>query len=109
MCPKMTPRAFVRAVLRLTRHEDGSSDLTVALLLTASGAVMVGLAVPTLLKASDTAGRTFDRQVQILERGVGTGSTNGIPAAGGIAPPPFEIGGLPAPPPLGAPEGPKEP
>jgi len=75
---------MLKKLLLTTR---GSSDLTVGLLMTAAGAVMVGLAVPTLFRASDTAGRTLDRQVQILERGAGAGATN--------APPPLEIGGPP--------------
>lgn len=75
----------------------GSSDLTVALLLTAAGAAMVGMTAPTLFKSSDTAARTFDRQVQILERGAGGGSGGGAQgfAAGGA--PAFEVGTIAAP------------
>lgn len=72
----------------------GSSDLTVTLLLTAAGAAMVGLTVPTMMKSSDTASRTFDRQVKILERGAG-GSTSqsGASEVGTSTAPGFEIGG----------------
>jgi len=47
--------------------------------MTAAGAAMVGLTVPSLFKSSDTAAKTFDRQVKILERGTsgGTGATGG--------------------------------
>lgn len=72
----------------------GSSDLTVTLLLTAAGAAMVGLTVPTMMKSSDTASRTFDRQVKILERGAG-GSTSqtGASDVGTSTTPGFEVGG----------------
>lgn len=69
----------------------GSSDLTVTLLLTAAGAAMVGMTVPSLFKSSDTASRTFDRQVQILERGAG-GTGASAPGLGGASPPAFDLG-----------------
>jgi hypothetical protein len=89
---------ILNAGLRLLRCKRGSGDLTVALLLTAAGAAMVGLTVPTLFKSSDTAARTFDKQVQILERGAG-GAGGGTPslqtgAGGGVPglPGGFEMG-----------------
>lgn len=78
-----------RFVLRTKTR--GSSDLTVTLLLTAAGAAMVGMTVPSLFKSSDTASRTFDRQVQILERGAG-GAGGGAPHLGGASQPAFDLG-----------------
>lgn len=76
-----------RALVRLLRSELGSSDLTVGLLMTAAGAAMVGLTVPSLFKSSDTAARTFDRQVKILERGAGGagGGAEGLSTGSGLA------------------------
>lgn len=91
--------SFVRRVLgKLLRDRRGSSDLTVGLLMTAAGAAMVGMTVPSLFKSSDTAARTFDRQVKILERGTsgGTGAGGGgsgltsLPTQGATG---FEFGG----------------
>lgn len=80
---------------RLLADDRGSSDLTVTLLLTAAGAVMVGLTVPAMFKSSDTAARTFDHQVQILERGAKGGSMpSGMGGMGGM-------GGLPSIPGMG--------
>lgn len=96
---------ILKDVARLLRGTRGSSDLTVALLLTAAGAAMVGLTVPTMFKSSDTAARTFDRQVQILERGAGGGggATGSLATGAGGAvpglPAGFEMGkapGIPA-------------
>lgn len=72
----------VRNALRRLRHVRGSGDLTVTLLMTAAGAAMVGMTVPTLFKSSDTAARTFDKQVKILERGAGGGSSGGSSLSG---------------------------
>ncbi|MBS2015307.1 MAG: hypothetical protein JST00_20640 [Deltaproteobacteria bacterium] len=74
-------RFVARALARVFRDERGSSDLTVTLLLTAAGAAMVGLTVPAMFRSSDTAARTFDHQVQILERGA-----HGGPPIGGMSP-----------------------
>jgi len=83
---------------RLLRDDRGSSDLTVTLLLTAAGAVMVGLTVPAMFKSSDTAARTFDHQVQILERGANGGSLpSGMGGMGGMG----GLGGLPSIPGMG--------
>ena len=76
---------LVTFVRRLLRDRVGSSDLTVALLLTAAGAAMVGLTVPSLYKSSDTAARTFDQQVQVLERGASGRGAGGLGGAGGLA------------------------
>src|SRR5688572_17494642 len=72
-------------------RQRGSSDLTVGLLLTAAGAAMVGMTVPTMFKSSDTASRTFERQVDILERGAGGGGGGGGGSATG--PSGFDVGG----------------
>src|SRR5690606_8890904 len=96
--PRQRPRregAPARAAplaLPLARCVRGSSDLTVAPLLTAAGAAMVGMTVPTLFESSDTAARTFDRQVQILERGAGGGSRGGAQGVAAGAAPAFEVG-----------------
>lgn len=74
-------RFVARTLARVLRDDRGSSDLTVTLLLTAAGAAMVGLTVPAMFRSSDTAARTFDHQVQILERGA-----NGGAPIGGISP-----------------------
>jgi hypothetical protein len=95
----MNRTRIFRTLLRFVRSDGGSSEMTVPLLLTAAGAAMVGLVLPTLNKASDTAGRTFDNQVQILERGARTGSVgpSGTSASG------FELGRAVAPSYTGAP------
>lgn len=103
-----SPATFARRIRGLLRDQVGSSDLTVALLLTAAGAAMVGLTVPSLYKSSDTAARTFDQQVQVLERGAGGrgggvgglgggagGLGGGVPGLGNlpaVTPPVFEMG-----------------
>ncbi len=58
---------------RLLRDRRGSSDLTVSLLLTAAGAAMVCITLPTLFAASKTASKTFQTQVSVLERGADPG------------------------------------
>jgi hypothetical protein len=80
--------SFVRRFVARTRTR-GSSDLTVTLLLTAAGAAMVGMTAPSLFKSSDTASKTFDKQVQILERGANGGSGAG---GGGGSVPSFDMG-----------------
>ncbi len=72
----------IRTALRRYRSARGSGDLTVTLLMTAAGAAMVGMTVPTLFKSSDTAAKTFDKQVKILERGAGGGGTGGSSLSG---------------------------
>ena len=79
-------RGLIRAFASDSR---GSGDLTVSLLLTAAGAVMVGLTVPALFRSSQAASRTFDNQVKVLERGSGTSSSGG--AASGGSQSPWEI------------------
>ncbi len=58
--------AWLRALLRDNR---GQGDLMTSLLLTAAGAVMVGVTVPSLFESSESAARTFKGQVDVLERG----------------------------------------
>lgn len=67
----------MRRLRRFFSDRRGSSDLTVYLLLTAAGAAMVGLTVPSLFKSSQAASNTFDKQVKVLERGAGGGSSSG--------------------------------
>ena len=100
-------RSTIRSILgRFLRNERGSSDMTVALLLTAAGAAMVGLTVPSLFRSSDTAARTFDHQVKVLERGA-TGGPAAAPGIGGLPAytpspsvpiPPFELADPKTPP-----------
>ena len=58
--------AWLRELLRDRR---GQGDLMTSLLLTAAGAVMVGVTVPSLFESSESAARTFQKQVDVLERG----------------------------------------
>jgi hypothetical protein len=50
-----------------------SNDLTTYLLLSAAGAVMVGITAPTMFKSSQAAAGTFQNQVRVLENGAGGG------------------------------------
>lgn len=69
--------AWLRTLLRDRR---GEGDLMTSLLLTAAGAVMVGITVPSLFESSDSAARTFRGQVDVLEKGA---SPSGGGAGGG--------------------------
>ena len=62
----------------------GSADLNTYLLLTAAGCTMVGLTAPHLFKSSKTASDTFEKQVEILQRG-SSGGAGGAGGAGGGA------------------------
>jgi hypothetical protein len=53
----------------LLADRRGEGDLMTSLLLTAAGAVMVAITVPSLFESSDSAARTFRAQVSVLERG----------------------------------------
>ncbi|WP_394822988.1 hypothetical protein [Pendulispora albinea] len=70
-------------VRRLFADRRGNSDLTTYMLLTAAGAAMVGLTVPSLFQSSDSAARTFKNQVDVLEKGANGGSSGGSGAGGG--------------------------
>lgn len=77
---------------RLFADRRGSSDLNTYLLLTAAGCTMVGLTAPSLFNSSKTASNTFEKQVQILERGAS--SSGGGGALGGASSGGFDLGGL---------------
>lgn len=77
---------------RLFADRRGSSDLNTYLLLTAAGCTMVGLTAPSLFNSSKTASNTFEKQVQILERGAS--SSGGGSALGGTSSGGFDLGGL---------------
>ena len=77
---------------RLFADRRGSSDLNTYLLLTAAGCTMVGLTAPSLFNSSKTASNTFEKQVQILERGAS--SSGGGSALGGSSSGGFDLGGL---------------
>ncbi|WP_394847131.1 hypothetical protein LZC95_06635 [Pendulispora brunnea] len=70
--------SIIRRVRTLFADRRGNSDLTTYMLLTAAGAAMVGLTLPSLFSSSNSAARTFQNQVNVLERGASTGSAGGI-------------------------------
>ncbi len=76
----MLLRTLKKYLRSLIADRRGSSDLTVNLLLTAAGAAMVGITLPVLFKSSESASRTFDGQVKVLERG--SSSANGASGGG---------------------------
>ena len=65
---------------RFLADQRGSGDLTTYVLLTAAGAAMVAITVPSLFSSSQSAASTFQNQVNVLERGAG-----GTAAGGGGA------------------------
>ncbi len=67
---------------RFLADQRGSGDMTTYLLLTAAGAAMVAMTVPSLFSSSQSAASTFQNQVNVLERGAG-GTAAGGGAAGG--------------------------
>jgi len=67
---------------KLLADRRGSGDLTTHLLLTAAGAAMVGVTLPSLFASSNSAANTFNGQVKVLEQGAGSGGGSGGP--GGI-------------------------
>lgn len=83
--PHEARRSLRRAVAELARDRRGNSDLSVYLLLTAAGCVMVGLTAPHLYNASKTASNTFERQVEVLERGASPGGSGGLGSMGGAS------------------------
>jgi hypothetical protein len=68
---------------RRRKNQRGSADLATYCLLTAAGCTMVGLTAPHLFKSSQTASDTFERQVDILQRGSSGGGGGGAGAGGG--------------------------
>lgn len=76
----MNPLA--RLLRRLFKDRRGSGDLNTYLLLTAAGCTMVGLTAPHLFKSSKTASDTFEKQVEILQRGAGGGASGASGASG---------------------------
>lgn len=74
MNPARILRRLGRLLPRFFDDRRGSADLNTYLLLTAAGCTMVGLTAPHLFKSSKTASDTFEKQVEILQRGAGGGS-----------------------------------
>jgi hypothetical protein len=80
---RATSRSFTW-LQRLLADRRGSGDVTTYVLLTAAGAAMVALTVPSLFSSSQSAASTFQNQVNVLERGAGgTGGASG--SSGGSA------------------------
>lgn len=92
----MKPAAILRRLgqllPRFLRDRRGSADLNTYLLLTAAGCTMVGLTAPHLFKSSKTASDTFEKQVEILQRGAG-GGAGGAGGAAGAAGGDWNLGG----------------
>jgi len=78
----------------LLADKRGSADLNTYLLLTAAGCVMVGLTAPSLFKSSKTASDTFEKQVEILQRGSSGGTGGGGGGGGSSWGGGFNIGGV---------------
>jgi len=70
--------SIIRRVRTLFADRRGNSDLTTYMLLTAAGAAMVGLTLPSLFSSSNSAAKTFQNQVNVLERGANPGGMGGI-------------------------------
>jgi len=85
MNPVRILRRLGQLLPRFVRDRRGSADLNTYLLLTAAGCTMVGLTAPHLFKSSKTASDTFEKQVEILQRGSsgGAGGASGGAASGG--------------------------
>jgi len=81
MNPVRLLRRLGQLLPRFFKDRRGSADLNTYLLLTAAGCTMVGLTAPHLFKSSKTASDTFEKQVEILQRG----SSGGVGGAGGGA------------------------
>jgi hypothetical protein len=83
MNPVRILRRLGQLLPRFITDRRGSADLNTYLLLTAAGCTMVGLTAPHLFKSSKTASDTFEKQVEILQRGAGGGAGGaGAGAAG---------------------------
>ena len=79
MNPVRILRRIGELLPRFLTDRCGSGDLNTYLLLTAAGCTMVGLTAPHLFKSSKTASDTFEKQVEILQRG----SSGGVSSAAG--------------------------
>ena len=82
MNPVRILRRLGQLLPRFFTDRRGSADLNTYLLLTAAGCTMVGLTAPHLFKSSKTASDTFEKQVEILQRG-SSGGAGGAGGAGG--------------------------
>ena len=91
MNPVRILRRLGQLLPRFFRDRRGSADLNTYLLLTAAGCTMVGLTAPHLFKSSKTASDTFEKQVEILQRGSsgGAGGAGGASGGGG-----WDLGGM---------------
>jgi hypothetical protein len=87
MNPVRILRRLGQLLPRFLKDRRGSADLNTYLLLTAAGCTMVGLTAPHLFKSSKTASDTFEKQVEILQRGssggTGGGASGGAGGGGG--------------------------
>jgi hypothetical protein len=83
MNPARLLRRLGKLLPRFLNDRRGSADLNTYLLLTAAGCTMVGLTAPHLFKSSKTASNTFEKQVEILQRGASGGATGGAASGGG--------------------------
>ena len=83
MNPVRILRRLGKLFPRFLTDRRGSGDLNTYLLLTAAGCTMVGLTAPHLFKSSKTASDTFEKQVEILQRGSSSGATGAAGPSGG--------------------------
>jgi hypothetical protein len=93
MNPARILRRLGQLVPRFLKDRRGSADLNTYLLLTAAGCTMVGLTAPHLFKSSKTASDTFEKQVEILQRGAGGGAGGASGGAGGAGGGDWNLGG----------------
>jgi hypothetical protein len=93
MNPVRILRRLGQLVPRFLKDRRGSADLNTYLLLTAAGCTMVGLTAPHLFKSSKTASDTFEKQVEILQRGSSPGGGGAGAGAGGAAGGDWNLGG----------------
>ena len=93
MNPVRILRRLGQLLPRFLRDRRGSADLNTYLLLTAAGCTMVGLTAPHLFKSSKTASDTFEKQVEILQRGAGGGAGGAGGAGGGAGGGDWNLGG----------------
>ena len=94
MNPVRILRRLGQLLPRFLTDRRGSADLNTYLLLTAAGCTMVGLTAPHLFKSSKTASDTFEKQVEILQRGSSGGAGGASGAGGGSSSGGWDLGGM---------------
>ncbi len=94
MNPVRILRRLGQLLPRFFTDRRGSADLNTYLLLTAAGCTMVGLTAPHLFKSSKTASDTFEKQVEILQRGSSGGAGGAGGAGGGSSSGGWDLGGM---------------